>query len=77
MDGQEESQNVEDVRGSSGGGDNSASRQSAPTQPAQPPADDPQVKFVSQVLRSTETVWTSVFEERGQTLDSKFSAQSL
>jgi uncharacterized protein len=101
MDGQEESQNVEDVRGSSGGfrpihgvglgtvaialiggwflgvnplqilgllsGDNSASQQSAPTQPAQPAADDPQVKFVSQVLRSTETVWTSVFQERGQT----------
>lgn len=101
MDGQEESQNVEDVRGSSGGfrpihgvglgtvavaliggwllgvnplqilgllsGDNSATQQAAPAQPAQPPADDPQVKFVSQVLRSTETVWTAAFQERGQT----------
>lgn len=101
MDGQEESQNVEDVRGSSGGfrpihgvglgavavaliggwllgvnplqilglmsSDNSAGPQSVPTQAAQAPADDPQVKFVSQVLRSTETVWTSAFEERGQT----------
>ena len=101
MDGQEESQNVEDVRGSSGGfrpihgvglgavavaliggwllgvnplqilgllsGDNSASQQTAPTHAPPPPADDPQVKFVSQVLRSTETVWTSAFQERGQT----------
>jgi uncharacterized protein len=101
MDGQEESQNVEDVRGSSGGfrpihgvglgavavaliggwllgvnplqilglmsSDNSAGQQSAPTQAVQAPTDDPQVKFVSQVLRSTETVWTSAFQERGQT----------
>ena len=101
MDGQDESQNVEDVRGSSGGfrpihgiglgtvaialiggwifhvnpleilgllsGDNSTV-QSASNQPAQsPPADDGQAKFVSQVLRSTETVWTSAFQERGQT----------
>src|SRR5580692_2710517 len=102
MDGQEESQNVEDVRGSGGGfrpihgvglgtiavaliggwlfgvnplqilgllsGDDPASRPSAPAQPAQPAdSSDPQVKFVSQVLRSTETVWTSAFQERGQT----------
>ena len=101
MDDQEESQNVEDVRGSSGGfrpihgvgigtivlalvggwifginplqilgllsGDGSSTVQTAPNQPAQaPPADDAQAKFVSQVLRSTETVWSSVFEERGQ-----------
>ena len=101
MDDQEESQNVEDVRGSSGGfrpihgvgigtivlalvggwifginplqilgllsGDGSSTVQTAPNQPAQvPPADDAQAKFVSQVLRSTETVWGSVFEERGQ-----------
>ena len=101
MDGQDESQNVEDVRGSSGGfrpvhgiglgtialaliggwifhvnpleilglmsGDNSTV-QSTPNQPAQsPPADDAQAKFVSQVLRSTETVWTGAFQERGQT----------
>ena len=101
MDDQEESQNVEDVRGSSGGfrpihgiglgtivlalvggwifginplqilgllsGDGSSSVQTAPNQPAQaPPADDAQAKFVSQVLRSTETVWGNVFEERGQ-----------
>jgi predicted metalloprotease len=102
MDGQEESQNVEDVRGSSGGfrpihgvglgtlaialiggwwlginpleilgllsGDRSASQQTAPTQPAaSTTGDDPQVKFVSQVLRSTETVWTADFRERGET----------
>jgi uncharacterized protein len=102
MDGQEESQNVEDVRGSSGGfrpihgvglgtlaialiggwwlginpleilgllsGDQSPSGQNAPTPPAAASsADDPQVKFVSQVLRSTETVWTAAFRERGET----------
>jgi uncharacterized protein len=103
MDDQEESQNVEDVRGSSGGGfrpihgigigsvvialiggwifgvnplqilgllsgDSSSTVQTAPDQPAQsPPADDPQAKFVSQILRSTETVWAAAFQERGQT----------
>ena len=102
MDGQEESQNVEDVRGSGGGfrpihgvglgtiavaliggwllginplqilgllsGDNSPGQQNAPNQPSQaPPRDDPQVRFVSQVLRSTETVWTAAFQERGLT----------
>jgi uncharacterized protein len=101
MDDQEESQNVEDVRGSGGGGfrpshgiglgtvlvaviggwifginplqilgllsGDGSSVQTAPQQPAHaPPADDAQAKFVSQVLRSTETVWTGVFQERGQ-----------
>lgn len=102
MDDQEESQNVEDVRGSSGGGfrpihgigigtvlvaiiggwifgvnplqilgllssNNSSTVQTVPNQPAQsPPADDAQAKFVSQVLRSTETVWAAAFQERGQ-----------
>jgi predicted metalloprotease len=101
MDDQGESQNVEDVRGSSGGfrpihgiglgsivlaviagaifhvnplqllglmsSDQGAS-QSAPQQPAQsPPATDPDAKFVSQVLRSTEVVWTDAFQERGKT----------
>jgi predicted metalloprotease len=32
-----------------------------------PPAGDPQAKFVSQVLRSTEQVWTDVFRESGRT----------
>ena len=102
MDGQEESQNVEDVRGSSGGfrpihgislgavavaliggwvfgvnplqilgllsGGDSQVAQTSPGQPAQsPPADDAQAHFVSQVLRSTETVWTQAFQERGRT----------
>jgi predicted metalloprotease len=103
MDDQEESQNVEDVRGSSGGGfrpihgvgigtvvlaliggwifgvnplqilgllsgDNSATVETAPVQAARrPAAEDAQVKFVSQVLRSTETVWAAAFQERGQT----------
>jgi uncharacterized protein len=101
MDDQGESQNVEDVRGSSGGfrpihgiglgsivlaviagaifhvnplqllglmsSDQGAS-QSAPQQPAQsPPANDPDAKFVSQVLKSTEVVWTDAFQERGKT----------
>lgn len=102
MDDQGESENVEDVRGSGGGGfrpihgiglgsivlaiiggfifhvnplellglmsgDQSAT-QSAPRPPAQsPPATDPESKFVSQVLRSTETVWTAAFQERGLT----------
>ncbi|HME39272.1 MAG TPA: neutral zinc metallopeptidase [Steroidobacteraceae bacterium] len=103
MDDQEESQNVEDVRGSSGGGfrpihgigigsiaialiggwffgvnplqilgllsgDNASTVQTAPDQAARGiPADDAQAKFVSQVLRSTETVWAAAFQERGQT----------
>jgi predicted metalloprotease len=102
MDDQEESPNVEDVRGSSGGGfrpihgigigtvlvaiiggwifgvnplqilgllssNNSSTVQTVPNQPAQsPPADDAQAKFVSRVLRSTETVWAAAFQERGQ-----------
>ena len=101
MDDQEESQNVEDVRGSGGGfrpmhgigigtilvaiiggwffgvnplqilgllsGDGSPTAQTAPGQPAHaPPADDAQAKFVSQVLRSTETVWAAAFQERGK-----------
>jgi hypothetical protein len=100
MDDQGESENVDDVRGSSGGfrpihgigigsvvvaliggwllgvnplqilglmsGDNSSSVQPLSDQPAQvPPANDPQVRFVSQVLRSTETVWATAFKERG------------
>jgi len=103
MDDQGESQNVEDARGSSGGGfrpihgiglgsivlaiigglvfnvnplellglmsgGGQSSTQSAPQQPTQSPsAADPEVKFVSQVLRSTETVWTTAFQERGLT----------
>jgi predicted metalloprotease len=101
MDDQEESQNVEDVRGSSGGfrpihgiglgtvvvaliggwvfginpltilgvlSGGTSSVQTAPTEPGQaPPADDAQAKFVSQVLRSTEQVWTEAFQERGLT----------
>jgi uncharacterized protein len=101
MDDQGESQNVEDVRGSSGGfrpihgiglgsivlaiiggmifhvnplqllglmSSDEASTQSVPQQPAHsPPATDPDAKFVSQVLKSTETVWTDAFQERGQT----------
>ena len=106
MDGQDESQNVEDARSSSGGGGGGGfgiggrsigigtiavalvagwvfginpltvigmlsgggqSVQTAPTGPAaKPPADDTQARFVSQVLRSTEVVWTDTFRQGGQ-----------
>jgi uncharacterized protein len=105
MDDQGESQNVEDVRGSSGGGfrpvhgislgtvavaliagwifgvnplqilgllsgGGTTSSVQAPAEPGQaPPQDDAQAKFVSQVLRSTETVWTAAFQERGATYE--------
>jgi uncharacterized protein len=104
MDDQGESQNVEDVRGSSGGGfrpvhgislgtvavaliagwifgvnplqilgllsGGTTSSVQAPAEPGQaPPQNDPQAKFVSQVLRSTETVWTAAFQERGATYE--------
>lgn len=104
MDDQDESSNVEDVRGSSGGGFRpihgvglgslaialiggwvfgvnpltilglmSGGGQTAQTIPAgpaaAPPADDTQAKFVSQVLRSTEVVWTDVFKQSGRTYE--------
>ena len=102
MKDQGESSNVEDVRGSSGGGfrpihgislgsiaialvggwlfgvnplqilgllsSGAPTSQSAPEeQGAPPPKNDEQARFVSQVLRSTETVWTEAFQEAGRT----------
>ena len=102
MDGQEESQNVEDVRGSSGGfrpihgislgtvaialiggwlfgvnplqllgllsGGDTQVPQSAPERPvSSSPAEDAQVHFVKQILRSTETVWAEALQQRGLT----------
>jgi predicted metalloprotease len=105
MDGQDESQNVEDARGSGGGGGGfgiggrgigvgtiavalvagwvfginpltvlgllSGGGQTVQTVPAgpaaRPPADDAQARFVSQVLRSTEVVWTDTFRQGGKT----------
>ena len=102
MEGQDESQNVEDARGSGGfrpihgiglgtialaliggwvfgvnplqllgvmsGGGTAAS--TAPDQSlSAPPASDPEAHFVSQILRSTEQVWTDVFRERGSTYE--------
>lgn len=118
MDGQEESSNVEDMRGSGGGssggsgggvsfgggrgiglgtiavalvagwifginpltvlgslggiGDGNSNgvaptTQRAPGPAPAPPANDPQARFVSQVLRSTEVVWTDVFRQGGRT----------
>ena len=101
MDDQDESQNVEDVRGSGfrpihgigiggiliaviGGwilginplqilgvmSGSAPTQQSAPSDTGQaPPADDAQAKFVSQVLRSTEVVWTHQFEKMGRTYE--------
>ena len=104
MDDQQESSNVEDVRGSSGGfrpihgvglgtiaialiggwlfgvnplqilgllsGESGGNAQSAATAPAQaPPADDAQARFVSQILRSTEVVWTDIFHQSGRTYE--------
>ena len=107
MDGQDESSNVEDVRGRSGGGgggfgiggrsvgiggvalaviagwifginpltilglmggggDSVTQQQQQGPAPA-PPASDAQAKFVSQVLRSTEVVWTDIFRASGRT----------
>ena len=106
MDGQDESSNVEDVRGSSGGGGGgfgiggrsvgiggvalaviagwifginpltilglmggggqTTTQQQRGPAPAPPPSDS-QAKFVSQVLRSTEVVWTDIFRASGRT----------
>jgi predicted metalloprotease len=105
MNDQDESRNVEDVRGSSGGGfrpihgislgtvvialvagwvfginplqilgllsgGGTSSVQTAPP-PAAAPVDenDPQVRFVSQVLRSTEQVWGDVFQSMARTYE--------
>jgi hypothetical protein len=109
MDGQQESDNVEDVRDSGGGGGGfgfgggrsiglgtivvaliagwvfginpltvlslftgggggaPVVQQSVPPRAA--PADDAQARFVSQVLRSTEDVWTDVFRQAGKTYE--------
>jgi len=98
MDDQQESENVEDLRGAggfrpvhgigigtlvvlliggwllginpirmlgllSGAGDDT---QTAGTQAEAPPADDPQARFVAQILRSTEVVWGHAFEQTGR-----------
>jgi uncharacterized protein len=107
MNDQDESRNVEDVRGSGGGGFQfrpahgiglgtiavaliggwifginplqilgllsggtvSSVQTSPPQEVAQPAANDPQVRFVSQVLRSTEVVWSDVFQAMGRSYE--------
>jgi predicted metalloprotease len=101
MEGQDESQNVEDVRGSGfrpahgiglgtvvlallagwifhvnpltllGLSDDSPSVGSAPASgvTSVPPADDPQARFVAQILRSTEVVWGHLFEQMDRTYE--------
>jgi predicted metalloprotease len=100
MNDQDESRNVEDVRGSSGGfrpvhgislgtvlialiagwvfginplqilgllsGGSTSVQTGAPPPAAAVDENDPQVKFVSQVLRSTEQVWGNVFQSAGR-----------
>lgn len=101
MNDQDQSRNVEDVRGSSGGfrpvhgvslgtvvialvagwafginplqllgllSGGSPSVQTGPSAPSTPvDPNDPQVRFVSQVLRSTEQVWGEEFQATGRT----------
>ena len=57
---------------SGGGGDPQVTQQERPREPvttgaAQTQASDPQVQFVSRVLRSTEQVWGGVFKQAGKT----------
>lgn len=101
MDGQEQSRNVEDARGSgfrpvhgiglgsivvaliagwifhvnplsllglidSGSNAGSAPGAIATGAPSAPPASDPQAKFASQILRSTEMAWGDVFQQMGR-----------
>jgi predicted metalloprotease len=57
-----------DVNGSAG----TPVQQTAPQtsgQAADQAAEDPQVKFVSQILRSTEVVWTDTFKQMGRTYE--------
>lgn len=101
MNNQDESRNVEDVRGYGGGGGfrpihgvslggvvvvllagwvfginplqilgllsgGAPTVQTAPPPAAPADSNDPQVKFVSQVLRSTEVVWSDIFQSMGR-----------
>ena len=53
------------MSGGGSGGGQVVQQQQGPA-PA-PPRDDPQARFVSQILHSTEVVWTDVFRESGKT----------
>jgi hypothetical protein len=55
------------VLGLLSGGGGAPVQQSAPGPAPAPPAGDAQARFVSQVLRSTEVVWTDVFRQAGKT----------
>jgi len=55
------------VLGLLSGGGGAPVQQSAPGPAHAPPAGDAQAKFVSQVLHSTEVVWTDVFRDAGKT----------
>ena len=55
------------ILGLMGGGNEAPVVQTSPGPAARPPADDTQARFVSQVLRSTEVVWSDVFRDAGKT----------
>ena len=55
------------VLGLLSGGGSAPIQQTAPGPAPAPPAGDSLARFVSQVLRSTELVWTDVFREAGKT----------
>jgi hypothetical protein len=55
------------LMGGSGGGGQVVQQQRQQGPAPAPPANDAGAKFVSQVLRSTEVVWTDVFRESGRT----------
>jgi predicted metalloprotease len=57
------------VLGLLSGGGGAPMQQSAPGPAHAPPAGDAQAKFMSQVLHSTETVWTDVFRSAGKTYE--------
>src|SRR5438477_2421191 len=50
-----------------GGGDSSSAvQQQVPQGPRpKPPSEDPQARFISRVLASTEDTWTQVFRDAG------------
>jgi len=51
------------------GGGASTAQNAPPPQTVPTDTNDPQVKFVSQILRSTEVVWTDTFQSMGRTYE--------
>jgi len=54
----------------SGGGDNTTTQAPAPDRPLTTASgQDPEAHFVSQILRSTEVVWSDIFQAEGRTYE--------